>query len=111
MDTGKIIGILRSLLYFAAGIFFVVSAAFSSWVRLFGIMAIAYGAFRLYQSLRKKEEEEDDDEIKIIILNGLSVLSVFLRLLHVTRVKMGNLTILLLRVKLKFQWMKHLNLL
>ena len=62
MDTGKIIGIIRSLLYFAAGIFFVVSAASSFWVKLFGIMAIAYGMFRLYQSLKKKEEENDDEE-------------------------------------------------
>ena len=62
MDTRKIIGIIRSLLYFAAGIFFVVSAASPYWVRLFGIMAIAYGAFRLYQSLRREEEEDDDEE-------------------------------------------------
>lgn len=62
MDTRKIIGIIRSLLYFAAGIFFVVSAASPYWVRLFGIMAIAYGAFRLYQSLRREEEENDDEE-------------------------------------------------
>jgi len=62
VDTGKIIGIIRSLLYFAAGIFFVVSAASPSWVRLFGFMAIAYGVFRLYQSLRKEEEEDDDEE-------------------------------------------------
>jgi uncharacterized membrane protein HdeD (DUF308 family) len=62
VDTGKIIGIIRSLLYFAAGIFFVVSVASPSWVRLFGILAIVYGAFRLYQSLRKEKEEEDDDE-------------------------------------------------
>ena len=62
MDTRKIIGIIRSLLYFAAGIFFVVSAASPYWVRLFGIMAIAYGAFRLYQSLRSEEEEDDDEE-------------------------------------------------
>lgn len=62
MDTGKIIGIVRSLLYFAAGIFFVVSAASPSWVRLFGIIAIAYGAFRLYQSLKRDEKEEEDDE-------------------------------------------------
>ena len=62
MDTGKIIGIIRSLLYFAAGIFFVVSAASPSWVRLFGIMAIAYGTFRLYQSLKREEEEDDDEE-------------------------------------------------
>ena len=61
MDTGKIIGIIRSLLYFAAGIFFVVSAVSPFWVRLFGIMAIAYGAFRLYQSLRRDEEEDDDE--------------------------------------------------
>ena len=61
MDTGKIIGIIRSLLYFAAGIFFVVSATSPFWVRLFGIMAIAYGAFRLYQSLRREEEEDDDE--------------------------------------------------
>ena len=61
MDTGKIIGIIRSLLYFAAGIFFVVSAASPFWVRLFGIMAIAYGTFRLYQSLRREEEEDDDE--------------------------------------------------
>jgi uncharacterized membrane protein HdeD (DUF308 family) len=61
VDTGKIIGIIRSLLYFAAGIFFVVSAASTFWVRLFGIMAIAYGAFRLYQSLRREEEEDDDE--------------------------------------------------
>jgi ABC-type polysaccharide/polyol phosphate export permease len=62
VDTGKIIGIIRSLLYFAAGIFFVVSAASPSWVRLFGIMAIAYGTFRLYQSLKREEEEDDDEE-------------------------------------------------
>jgi hypothetical protein len=62
VKTGKVIGIIRSLLYFAAGIFFVVSAASPSWVRLFGIMAIAYGIFRLYQSLRREEEEEDDEE-------------------------------------------------
>jgi hypothetical protein len=62
VKTGKIIGIIRSLLYFAAGIFFVVSAAFPYWVRLFGVMAIAYGAFRLYQSLKNNEKEEDDDE-------------------------------------------------
>ena len=62
MDTKKLIGIFRSLLYFAAGIFFVVSAASHYWVRLFGIMAIAYGAFRLYQSLRSEEEEDDDEE-------------------------------------------------
>jgi uncharacterized membrane protein HdeD (DUF308 family) len=62
VDTGKIIGIIRSLLYFAAGIFFVVSAASLFWVRLFGIIAIAYGAFRLYQSLKRDEKEEDDDE-------------------------------------------------
>jgi ABC-type polysaccharide/polyol phosphate export permease len=62
VDTGKIIGIVRSLLYFAAGIFFVVSAASPSWVRLFGIIAIAYGAFRLYQSLKRDEKEEEDDE-------------------------------------------------
>jgi uncharacterized membrane protein HdeD (DUF308 family) len=61
VDTGKIIGIIRSLLYFAAGIFFVVSAASPFWVRLFGIMAIAYGVFRLYQSLRREEEEDDDE--------------------------------------------------
>jgi hypothetical protein len=62
VKTGKIIGIIRSLLYFAAGIFFVVSAAFPYWVRLFGVMAIAYGAFRLYQSLKNNEKEDDDDE-------------------------------------------------
>jgi hypothetical protein len=63
VDTGKIVGIIRSLLYFAAGIFFIVSAAFSSsWVRLFGVLAIVYGAFRLYQSLRRVEEDEDDEE-------------------------------------------------
>lgn len=62
MDTGKIIGIIRSLLYFAAGIFFISSAAFPSWVRLFGILAIVYGAFRLYQSLKSKNEEDDDEE-------------------------------------------------
>jgi uncharacterized membrane protein HdeD (DUF308 family) len=62
VETGKIIGIIRSLLYFAAGIFFMVSAAFPYWVRLFGIMAIVYGAFRLYQSLKKNEEEDDDEE-------------------------------------------------
>ena len=61
MDTKKLIGIIRSLLYFVAGIFFLVSAASPSWVRLFGIMAIAYGAFRLYQSLRRDEEEDDDE--------------------------------------------------
>ena len=61
METGKIIGILRSVLYFAAGIFFVVSAASPSWARLFGIMAIAYGAFRLYQSLRRGEDESNKD--------------------------------------------------
>jgi len=61
LKTGKIIGIIRSLLYFAAGIFFVVSAASPFWVRLFGIMAIVYGAFRLYQSLRRDEEEDDDE--------------------------------------------------
>jgi uncharacterized membrane protein HdeD (DUF308 family) len=61
VDTGKIIGIIRSLLYFAAGIFFVVSAASPFWVRLFGIMAIAYGVFRLYQSLRREEEKDDDE--------------------------------------------------
>ena len=62
MDTGKIVGIIRSLLYFAAGIFFIVSAASPSWVRIFGVLAIAYGAFRLYQSLRRVEEDEDDEE-------------------------------------------------
>jgi len=62
VKTGKIIGIIRSLLYFAAGIFFIVSAATPSWVKLFGIMAIAYGSFRLYQSLRKEVEEDDDEE-------------------------------------------------
>ncbi|MDR3667174.1 MAG: hypothetical protein P4L35_10050 [Ignavibacteriaceae bacterium] len=62
MDIGKIVGVVRSLLYFAAGIFFIVSAAFPSWFRLFGILAIAYGVFRLYQSLKKKEEEDDDEE-------------------------------------------------
>jgi hypothetical protein len=62
VETGKLIGIIRSLLYFAAGIFFLVSAASPSWVRIFGIMAIAYGAFRLYQSLRREEEEDDDEE-------------------------------------------------
>jgi arginine exporter protein ArgO len=62
VDTRKIIGIIRSSLYFAAGIFFVVSAASPSWVRLFGIIAIAYGAFRLYQSLKRDEKEEEDDE-------------------------------------------------
>jgi len=60
--TGKIVGIIRSLLYFAAGIFFIVSAASPSWVRIFGVFAIAYGAFRLYQSLRRVEEDEDDEE-------------------------------------------------
>jgi hypothetical protein len=62
VDIKKIIGIIRSLLYFAAGIFFVISAAFPSWVRLFGILAIVYGAFRLYQTLKSKEEEDNDDE-------------------------------------------------
>jgi uncharacterized membrane protein HdeD (DUF308 family) len=62
VKTGKIIGIIRSLLYFAAGIFFLVSAASPFWVRIFGILAIAYGAFRLYQSLRREEEEDDDEE-------------------------------------------------
>ena len=62
MKTGKVIGIIRSLLYFAAGVFFIVSAASPSWVRVFGIMAIAYGAFRLFQSLKREEEEDDDDE-------------------------------------------------
>jgi hypothetical protein len=62
VKTGKIIGITRSLLYFAAGIFFLVSAASPSWMRVFGIMAIAYGVFRLYQSLRREEEEDDDEE-------------------------------------------------
>jgi len=63
VDTGKIIGIIRSLLYFAAGIFFVVSAAFPYWVRLFGIMAIVYEGFGLFHFLEKKEEEEVDEEI------------------------------------------------
>ena len=62
MKTGKVVGIIRSLLYFAAGIFFLVSAASPSWVRVFGILAIAYGAFRLYQSLRREEEDDDDEE-------------------------------------------------
>lgn len=62
MDTGKIIGIIRSILYFAAGTFFIVSAASPSWVRLFGILAILYGAFRLYQSLKKKVEDDDNEE-------------------------------------------------
>lgn len=62
MDTGKIVGVIRSLLYFAAGIFFVVSAASPSWVRLFGILAIVYGAYRLWQSLKSKEKEDDNEE-------------------------------------------------
>ena len=62
MDTRKIIGIIRSLLYFAAGVFFLVSAASLSWVRVFGIIAIAYGVFRLYHSFRRDEEENDDEE-------------------------------------------------
>jgi uncharacterized membrane protein HdeD (DUF308 family) len=62
VETGKIVGILRSLLYFAAGIFFLVSAASPAWAKLFGILAILYGAFRLYQSLRSKEEEDDNEE-------------------------------------------------
>lgn len=62
METGKIIGIIRSLLYFAAGIFFAISGAFPSWVRLFGIMAIVYGTFRLYQSLKRDEEKDDNEE-------------------------------------------------
>jgi hypothetical protein len=61
VDTGRIVGIIRSLLYFAAGIFFIVSAASPSWVKLFGILAIAYGAFRLYQSLRREDEDDDDE--------------------------------------------------
>jgi uncharacterized membrane protein HdeD (DUF308 family) len=62
VKTGKVVGIIRSLLYFAAGIFFLVSVASPSWVRVFGILAIAYGAFRLYQSLRREEEDDDDEE-------------------------------------------------
>jgi uncharacterized membrane protein HdeD (DUF308 family) len=62
VKTGKVVGIIRSLLYFAAGIFFLVSAASPSWVRVFGILAIAYGAFRLYQSLRREEEDDDEEE-------------------------------------------------
>jgi uncharacterized membrane protein HdeD (DUF308 family) len=62
VKTGKIVGVIRSLLYFAAGIFFVVSAASLSWLRIFGILAIVYGVFRLFQSLRREEEKEEDDD-------------------------------------------------
>jgi hypothetical protein len=66
-SAGKISGILRSLIYFTAGTFFLVSAV-SPFHLLYqkliiGGGTILYGIYRLYKAFKtEKDSDEDDDE-------------------------------------------------
>jgi hypothetical protein len=64
-SIGKISGILRSLIYFTAGTFFLVSAVFPLLYQklIIGGGTIIYGIYRLYKAFTsEKESEEDNDE-------------------------------------------------
>jgi hypothetical protein len=64
-SVGKISGILRSLIYFTAGTFFLVSAVFPLLYQklIIGGGTLIYGIYRLYKTVTsKKDSEEDNDE-------------------------------------------------
>jgi len=64
-SSEKIAGILRSLIYFTAGTFFLVSAVFPLLYQklIIGGGTIIYGIYRLYKAItsEKESEEENDD--------------------------------------------------
>jgi uncharacterized membrane protein HdeD (DUF308 family) len=63
-SAGKISGILRSLIYFTAGTFFLVSAVFPLLYQklIIGGGTIIYGIFRLYKAFSTEKESDEDDE-------------------------------------------------
>jgi hypothetical protein len=63
-SVGKISGILRSLIYFTAGTFFLVSAVFPLLYQklIIGGGTIIYGIYRLYKAIKSDEETEKDND-------------------------------------------------
>jgi len=63
-SVGKISGILRSLIYFTAGTFFLVSAVFPLLYQklIIGGGTIIYGIYRLYKAFTTEKELEDEKD-------------------------------------------------